>query len=223
MQQKKQRKTGPWIAGIITALLAGLIYWLIFPLEKAQHFILCGCISLGLGWLILVMAQGVDTSKAAPAQKKIKKTGDAAADALIEKGQELLFHIRRENALIPDPALSHQMERLEEVTNKIFHTVADRPSAAPQIRRAMDYYLPTALKMLQGFRKMDERGITGESALSARQQIHSGMDIIIRAFEKQLDHLYQNEILDISTDIDVLEAMLKQDGLREGGLQENNE
>ena len=215
----RKKKSGPFIAGLIAAIVVAVIYSLIFPLEKWQHFLFCGGAVLLAGWLIKTMATGVDTSRPAPAQKKIQKTGDGAADALIEKGQELLFQIRRENALIPDPALSEQMEKMDQVTMKIFQTVAEKPQTAPQIRRAMDYYLPTALKMLQGFRKMEERGVNGENALSARQQIRSGMDIIISAFEKLLNNLYQNEILDISTDIDVLEAMLMQDGLTDTGLK----
>ena len=46
------------------------------------------------------------------------------------------------------------------------------------------------------------------------------MDIVNTAFTKQLDEMYGEDAMDISSDIDVLEAMLKQDGLideTEGG------
>lgn len=39
------------------------------------------------------------------------------------------------------------------------------------------------------------------------------MDVVLSAFKKQLDTLYHDNMLDISTDIDVLETMLKQDSL----------
>ena len=35
------------------------------------------------------------------------------------------------------------------------------------------------------------------------------MDTVLKAFDKQLDALYQDDLLDLSTDIDVLETMLK--------------
>jgi hypothetical protein len=77
----------------------------------------------------------------------------------------------------------------------------------------MDYYLPTPLKMLRGYRKMDERNISGHDAENVKEKIESAMDVVIGAFKKQLNTLYKDNILDISTDIDVLETMLKQDGL----------
>ena len=102
---------------------------------------------------------------------------------------------------------------MESITNKIFRTVIEQPDKAPQIRRFMDYYLPTTLKMLRGYRKMDERKVSGQEAENVKDKIESAMDVVIGAFKKQLNTLYQNDILDISTDIDVLETMLKQDGL----------
>jgi len=111
------------------------------------------------------------------------------------------------------------MEQLDDVANRIFRTVAEQPQKAPQIRRFMDYYLPTTLKMLQGFRKMDERKVEGENAESTRWQIRQAMDVVLKAFNKQLDTLYQDDLLDISTDIDVLETMLRQDGLIDSGIK----
>ena len=141
------------------------------------------------------------------------KTGNEQVDQLIERGRGILKEIVEENRLIPDPELSRQIDEMESITNKIFRTVIEQPDKAPQIRRFMDYYLPTTLKMLRGYRKMDERKVSGQEAENVKDKIESAMDVVIGAFKKQLNTLYQNDILDISTDIDVLETMLKQDGL----------
>ena len=77
----------------------------------------------------------------------------------------------------------------------------------------------TTMKMLTGYRKMDERKVEGKNADATRQQIRSAMDVVIKAFEKQLDTMHQDDLLDISTDIDVLETMLKQDGLIDSGIR----
>ena len=217
MQQKPKSKG--WMAAFIAAGAVVLIYSMIFKLHQWQHYLICAGIALLAGRVVFIMAQGLDTSKEAPAQKKIPKTGNEIIDAMVEKGQETLAQIRRENDLIPDPLLSQQMDQINDIANRIFHTVAEQPGKAPQIRRFMDYYLPTTLKMVEGYRKMDERGVTGENAAATRAQIRSAMDIVIKAFEKQLDTMYQDDLLDISTDIDVLEAMLKQDGLIDSGIR----
>ena len=113
------------------------------------------------------------------------------------------------------------MAQLDDVADRIFRTVAEKPQKAPQIRRFMDYYLPTTLKMLAGYRKMDERQLSGGEAEKTRAQIQEAMDMVVGAFEKQLNTLYQDDMMDISTDIDVLETLLRQDGLVGSGLRED--
>lgn len=219
MQQNKKNDTKAYVISFIAMGAAVVLYSLIFPMYRWQHYLIVAGIALLVGRVVFIMAQGLDTSKEAPAQQPIPKTGDSAVDSLVEKGQEMLAEIRKENDLIPDAELTAQMNQLDKVANQIFHTVAEQPAKAPQIRRFMDYYLPTTLKMLTGYRKMDERQVKGENANEARAQIREAMDTVLKAFDKQLDALYQDELLDISTDIDVMETMLRQDGLIEGGVK----
>ncbi len=214
----KQKKGGkPFSVAFIAMGVAAAIYSLIFPLHRWQHYIIAAGVMFLVGRVAYIMSQGVDTSREAPEQQPIPKTGDSAVDSLVEKGQEMLKEIRKENDLIPDAELTEKMDRLEDVANRIFHTVAEQPQKAPQIRRFMNYYLPTTLKMLSGYRKMDERQVSGKNAQATRDQIRSAMDVVLSAFDKQLDALYQDDLLDISTDIDVMETMLRQDGLIDSG------
>ena len=223
MQQKKN----PSKAYAVSFLVIGVTvaaYALIFPFHHWQHYLIGGGVALLLGRIAFIMAQGVDTSKEAPAQQQqqIPKTGDSAVDSLVEKGQEMLKEIRHENELIPDADLSARMDQLDDVADRIFRTVAEQPGKAPQIRRFMDYYLPTTLKMLQGYRKMEERQVSGAEADATRNQIRQAMDVVLKAFDKQLHALYQDDMLDLNTDIDVMDSMLRQDGLVESGLKKDS-
>ena len=218
MQQNKKNDTKAYVISFIAMGAVVVLYSLIFPMYRWQHYLIVAGIALLVGRVVFIMAQGLDTSKEAPVQQPIPKTGDNAVDSLVEKGQEMLAEIRKENDLIPDAQLTAQMNQLDKVANQIFHTVAEQPAKAPQIRRFMDYYLPTTLKILTGYHKMDERQVKCENANEARAQIREAMDTVLKAFDKQLDALYQDELLDISTDIDVMETMLRQDGLIDGGV-----
>ena len=84
----------------------------------------------------------------------------------------------------------------------------------------MGYYLPTTLKLLKAYETLDKQGVKGENILSSMHDVEMMMDTIIAAFEKQLDNLFQEEALDISSDISVLETMLAQEGLSAGGFSE---
>lgn len=202
-----------WVMGTIAAGVTALGYSALFPLYKWPHYLFMAAAALVVGRVFQVMGGGLDTSKQAAVVDELPRTGNEQVDRIVEKGQDLLRQIQREDDLIPDPVLSEQIVQLGAISNKIFRTVIEQPSKAPQIRRFLDYYLPTTLKMLRGYRTMDERKVQGHEANELRDRIRSAMDVVIGAFNKQLQTLYKDDILDISTDIDVLETMLKQDSL----------
>lgn len=219
---KKNRKGAG--AGILTFGIVFALYAWLFPLYRVWDYILATAVSLLFGRVIGIMGSGLDLSSNKQQKPQVEEeeilpeTGDAIADEVIRKGYELIEQIQEENDLIPDPALSKQMDDLERLCGQIFKTVAERPKKAPQIRRFMDYYLPTTLKMLKSYRVMDQREVTGQNAQEARSRIVKAMGVVLSACEKQLETLYHDDMLDVTTDIEVLEQMLKRDGLVDTGI-----
>ena len=154
-------------------------------------------------------------------ENRIPLTGDKIADQVITTGQDMLVTIRKENAAIPDQELTEQMNNLSIKCEQIFRTVSESPSKAPQVRKFMNYYLPTTLKMLANYRTMQQRGVSYGEMKEARDTTVHGMNLILTACQKQIDNLHRDNMLDISTDIDVLEQMLKRDGFTENEIVEN--
>ena len=87
------------------------------------------------------------------------------------------------------------------------------PEKQSQIGSFLNYYFPTTLKLLDSYADFEEKGYQGEKLTQTRERIASTMDTIIAAYRKQLDNLYLPDTMDVDTDIDVLETMLKRDGL----------
>ena len=150
----------------------------------------------------------------------IPLTGDKAADQVITTGRQMLATIKRENAAIPDREMSDLMDMLYLRCEQIFRTVSECPSKAPQVRKFMNYYLPTTLKMLANYRTMEQRGVSYGEMKEARETTVHGLNLILTACQKQIDNMHRENILDISTDIDVLEQMLKRDGFTENEILE---
>lgn len=166
-------------------------------------------------------AKPVETVKEEQPARAIpaEKTGNPEVDAILEKGRKTILQIRAENKLIPDELLTKQLNQLEILCGEIFRTVHDKPDKAPQIRKFMDYYLPTTLKIVSTYRVISERGAFGSEMVQARQRIEAALGTVIQGCQKLLSKMYQDDVLDITTDIDVLEQMLKRDGLTETELQ----
>lgn len=133
--------------------------------------------------------------------------------ATIRQGREMIEQIRRSNDKIEGEEISAKMDQMEIIAKKIFEQVQEHPEKLPDIRRLMNYYLPTTLKLLNVYEEFDSQPVQGENIRSAKQQIEATLDTINVAFENLLDKLFTDEVLDVSSDITVLETMLKQEGL----------
>ena len=128
----------------------------------------------------------------------------------------VLAAIRQLNDDIDDEMMSQKIDRIGEITGKIFAYQKQNPNRAGQLRSFLSYYLPTTLKILKAYARMEEQGVEGENIRSAKERIEGMMDKVVEGFEKQLDRLFQDDAMDIATDVQVLERMLEKDGLQGG-------
>jgi hypothetical protein len=142
---------------------------------------------------------------------------EADETAYSEKDQ-YIRRIRQVNDEIADPVLSEKIDKIEHLTAKMFEAVEKDPAKRPQIETFLSYYLPTTLKILNAYRDFENQTAKGANITSAMHDIENIMDTLVAGFEKQLDLLFANDALDITTDISVLEGMLAKDGLTDDTL-----
>lgn len=154
----------------------------------------------------------LDPEKAAKAQAKKE-----AAAAESEKSEEdrydaLLIQLRRLNERIPGEEMTRKIARIEAVARSTFAVVREHPEKESQIRRFMDYYLPTTIKLLDAYAGFEQQEVSGENIRQSRESIEKMMTTLADAFEKQFDSLYKAENLDINTEIRAMDSLLRQDG-----------
>ena len=125
----------------------------------------------------------------------------------------ILAEIRAVNDAIPDPVMSAKIDRIGEITSKILDYQRRNPGKDSQLRSFLNYYLPTTLKILRSYAQLDAQGVEGENITAAKQRIEGMMDKVVEGFETQLDKLFADSAMDISSDVAVLEQMLEKDGL----------
>lgn len=149
-----------------------------------------------------------------PASEPAEPKAQMAADDAI------LVEIKAINDDIDDVSMSQKIDRIGEITGKILDYQRKNPDAAPELHNFLNYYLPTTLKILHSYAQMEAQGIEGENISATKARIEGMMDKVVEGFEKRLDKLFQSDALDISSDVQVLEQMLKKDGLASDGMLE---
>ena len=72
--------------------------------------------------------------------------------------------------------------------------------------------------LLKVYEDVEKQPVQGENIRKTKKEIEDSLDTMNQALEKLFDEMFQNVAMDISSDIQVLEVMLKQDGLTEDGI-----
>ena len=228
---------------IFSFIITWLVLSTIFPLYELWGFLLVLGLALTAAFLLgralgrQSADQTAEATKAAPrktvdttvrkvgekpAEKKSeaiaaapveKKSYGPTVDPIVEEGNKALSEMGRLYMSIQDPSVRVKINEIMRVTDKIVQDAIADPSDIPKIKKFMNYYLPTTIKLLNAYDRMSSQGIEGENIDKSMKSIDEMLDAAIAAYKKQLDSLFANQALDIETDIAVMNSMLDREGL----------
>jgi len=133
----------------------------------------------------------------------------------VNEGKDFIFQIRKANEGIYDLEVSDKIYRMEHVVDQIIGHIENNPGQLSEVRRLMQFYLPTTVKLLNAYGEFEKQEIQGENIKAAKQEIRNSLDTINTAFENLYDNLFASASMDISADISVLQTMLAEEGLTE--------
>ena len=210
------------VAPFYAAAVVFLLYALIFPLYAPLHYAIAAAAAAAVFAVASLLCRGGAVGQSEKKEEKKaeeKPTGNPELDKMLKDGRLAIAEMKRLDGNIADEEISADIVRLEQVSEKIFDQVRQDPKKLPQIRKFMDYYLPTTLKLLNAYDRAAGVGVSGENINATLHKVEGMMKTIVAAFEKQLDALYGTEALDISTDITVLENMMAREGLTDQELK----
>ena len=168
-----------------------------------------GYLDLGSDRLFLTDDGIQDRPKEEPAEEPPRE---------VERAEAVLTEIRALNDAITDPEMSRKIDRIGEITGNIFAYLREKPDKEGKLRSSLSYYLPTTLKILGSYAQLEAQGVEGENISAAKERIEGMMDKVVEGFEQQLDRLFQDDAMDITSDVAVLERMLEKDGLGSSGM-----
>ena len=87
------------------------------------------------------------------------------------------------------------------------------PEDVRQIRQFLNFYLPTTIKLLQQYIVLQNQEMRMGNIDEGMQKIENMLENVIVAFQKQLDSLFESDVVDITADIQVMEQMMAAEGL----------
>ena len=201
----------PSVVPVYAVAAVWLLYTLLVGLHTLPQLLVCAALSVGAYFLMKSAFPGKTVQVEVP--EKAPDTGDPALDEVILQGRESIKKIRLLNSKIPDAKISSLLRELEDTTRKIFAQLESDKSQVKQCRQFLNYYLPTTIHLLERYVELQDQGAGTGSVREAMRRIEQTLSTVNSAFRRQLDSLFEKDVVDITAEITVMEQLLKSQGL----------
>ena len=189
-----------------------LLYALFFPLYKILHFIILIVLAIVVYIVFSMMFPGKIVMVEQP---KNEETGNPEVDAVVREGKRAMQEMGRLYSSIENPDVKKRIVEIMDISDKIVKNAISDPKDIPNIKRFLNYYLPTTIKLLNAYDRMAVQGLEGENISGTITRIEDMLDTVVVSYKKQLDALFADEALDIETDIKVMDGLLQREGLKD--------
>lgn len=187
-----------------------LLYCLIFPAYRIWHFLICAAVSAAVYLLLRKLFPGT-----VELVEEQVSTGDSELDALLADGKTAVQELDSLSRQITEPTAAQKVRTLRDLTQSIYDDVRKDASDFRPARRFLDYYRPTTAKLLRRYVELQNSTVHTENAATAKKSIEDMLDSIVTAYRKELDSLYENDLVDLTADIQVMEKKMAAEGLTE--------
>lgn len=201
-----------YIAGLIWIILACFL-----KMTELSDYLIC----IGASLLGYVLSEKLKFKPEVIEETiEIAQTPQEAKNLELQKQRSaILDQLREFDEKIANEDVSIQIRRIEKAVANIYDTLNEQPMAVNKVRKLFSYYLPTLFKLFDSYDKLEDITYKGEQVNKTITQIEHAARIGAEAIEKQYDMLYSDQAMDISSDVEVLETLMKQQGL----LDEKNQ
>lgn len=147
-------------------------------------------------------------------KERYEELEEKESNALVE---EYLSRAKRDVTALTEmtPKLREPMKakisEFLQIVGKIFELLKENPNTAKDLDKVINFYLPTTVKLMDNYIDLSEKPT--DSVKSSLKSMEQTMDLVNDGFMKMLDNIYQEKIMDLSSDMSVLKSMLRQEGL----------
>ena len=220
--KKKQSTLLPLGGAVSLWILAGWIFDVSFVYQYIILAFFCICV-----FVLLKLQFSEKTGKKRKEKQEEKDrvftadfhdTDEPVSHAGIEnlsKYEIILTDISKDREQIAEyrPDVAEQLKDIDDKAHKIIEYCTSHPSEQDDCDRFFGFFLPTLKKFTQLYVTLCRQGIQGDNISATMREIEYAVRTMQEGFRKQLDSLFGEEALDISTDVTVLNTILKKEGL----------
>lgn len=165
---------------------------------------------IGIGLLIIVAVIAVFVIRALQKSNTPEAAAKREQDAVLAKGRSHLVQLRSMAMSIKNEQVRSKSNEVCEAVDRILKTLKSQPEDIPAVRQFFNYYLPTMGNILTKFVKVEQSGVPMGDM---EQNAAACLSDIKTAMERQYANLFEDDMLDLSVEMEALSIAVRRDGL----------
>jgi len=195
--------------GVLGAAGALILFFLLrrfFPSIATVLLVIGGIILAGI---LAVTAAVIWSAFHQPKDKVRLESGEDVSD-LLAKGRANLMDLRQMGMRVRNKEIRQLNGEICGEVDRILRTLKERPEKIPGVRQFFNYYLPTLGSILTKYLRLEVSGVPAEHIT---ESTISCLGDIRTAMRRQYTSLFDNDILDLSVEMEALMQVCRRDGL----------
>jgi 5-bromo-4-chloroindolyl phosphate hydrolysis protein len=190
--------------GLLSGILGGaafLIFLLLFDVGFFLSLVI-GAAAFATGFFLLFR---VKPEEVLEAENTIKTA--------LDQGTAKLSQIMKLRSQIKKPPVTAKILEIENMITKIITQVGKEPNKLNKAQQFLNYYLDSTINILKKYVELSAQNLGDPSIKASLAKVESMLQTIRDAFEKQLANLLSDDVLDLDTELKVLDQTIKSEGL----------
>ncbi len=157
-----------------------------------------------------------------PAERPALPRGiDEAAGEVILAARRQVDAVRETAGAIGKRAVQDKVVRLCQTADQILDELVTKPRKVDAARSFLTYYLDAAQRIVEGYAQLAARPTSSPDIARALARAEASLDSVQTAFDRQLDGVLEDRVLDLESEIELLEKTVHMDDYysQTGGLE----
>ena len=131
----------------------------------------------------------------------------------IEAGTLKLAEIKKFEKKVKKPSVIQKVKEIEIVIQKILDDLVKDPGDLKAARQFLNFYLDSTVKILNRYVELSDQDVDDPTINASLAKVEAMLSTLKDAFEKQLGKLLTNDVMDLDTELSLLDSTIKMEGL----------
>jgi 5-bromo-4-chloroindolyl phosphate hydrolysis protein len=194
-----------FLSNLYSALIGGGVFVITYFLLKVGFIVSLVFTVAGYAAAIFLVFPSKKEEKAAELEDTLR--------VVLKEGEEKLKLMRSLAYQVKNDFMRLKISEMYDIGHQIFETVKKKPKDVRSVQQFSSYYLDTTIKIIRKYLELSKHTSYSTEVQSAVQKVESTLNNAQLAFKKQLENLVREDVLDLDTEMSILEETLELEGL----------